>query len=402
MFSMAEVRRPLVNTGYTGNPKRRLTVVVGGDVCPMNVNEAYCARGDVDAVFDGLLDVMLKADLCLTNLECPLIPRSSLIRKPGARFGARREVARVLTMAGIHAVGLANNHIMDYGPEGLKSTIEACEENGIAHFGAGLNLEASKRILVREIDGCRIGLLGVTHHEFSVAGRNSPGAAPMDALEVFGQINHGLAEWDVLLALVHAGPDRYPLATPVLQKYCRFLIDMGVSLVVCQHSHCPGSYEQYRSGLIVYGQGNLLFDLATGVDPGWSRGFLVEIEIENGTIASYRFVPYEVGSSGVGVRRMEGESADRFLRGIDQTSRSLSDPAELEAQWRDYCTNRQNSYYQHFLSFLPGSKLLRRAADRLGFSICPYSSRQRKNLLNLVRCEAHREALEALFQVWER
>ena len=44
-----------------------------------------------------------------------------------------------LVYAGIDVVSLANNHIIDYGIEGLINTQEVLDENNILHSGAGLN-----------------------------------------------------------------------------------------------------------------------------------------------------------------------------------------------------------------------------------------------------------------------
>lgn len=372
-------------------------IVIGGDVCPINANEPVCARGDADTAFGGLVELMRSADFCVVNLECPLIHRPGPISKIGPVIAAKRETSRVLPAAGIHAVTMANNHIMDHGVAGLNSTIIACEEQGIAHFGAGPDLQSARRILICEVGGKRVGFLGVTHHEFSTAGETSAGAAPMDPVEVHAQIRNQEDAWDLLVALVHTGPSQYPLPTPKLQKYCRFLVDIGASAVVCQHSHCTGTYEDYEGALIVYGQGNLLFDWLPEPGPDWFRGFLIDLEIGSGGVLSYRFVPYERGPDGVGVGRLLGQEADRFMNGIKKASRSVLDPREIRRKWDEYCVRRSNSYYQQLLlGYLPGAGLLRRAADRLGMKVVPLRERHRMTLLNLVRCETHREVLETL------
>ena len=66
-------------------------------------------------------------------------------------------------------LNLANNHILDHGPQGLESTLQAAEAAGIATFGAGRDREEAAAILVRTVGGIRIGILGVAEHEFSIA-----------------------------------------------------------------------------------------------------------------------------------------------------------------------------------------------------------------------------------------
>jgi hypothetical protein len=163
-------------------------VTIGGDLCPINANGSPCARGDAEAVFDGWLGAFGNAGLFVVNLETPLIERPIPINKSGPVIGAGRETAKMLLEVGIQAVSLANNHIMDHGTAGLASTMATIDELGVAFFGAGPDLGCAQKILVREVSGLRIGLLGVTHHEFSIAGPTTPGAAPLDPIEVYGQV----------------------------------------------------------------------------------------------------------------------------------------------------------------------------------------------------------------------
>ena len=386
--------------GAAARPGVRL--VIGGDFCPINANESACVRGDAQTLFGGLLEAMRGADFCVVNLECPLIDYPAPIEKIGPAIGANREAAKVLPAAGVDAVTLANNHIMDHGPVGLASTVAACEEQGIAYFGAGDDIAAARKILVREIGGIRVGFLGVTHHEFSVATATSPGAASMDPVEVYAQIRSQEDRWHHLVALVHAGPDQYPWPTPWLQKYCRFLVEIGASVVVCQHSHCSGAVEVHNGALIVYGQGNLVFDWLPKPNPDWFRGFLIEVALSASGIVSYGLLPYERGNTGVGAQLLTAEAASAFRKEIEEASMLLADPVGLESRWREYCVRRANSYYQQLLGALPGSNFFRRVADRLGVSVVPLRARHRMILLNLIRCEAHREALETILSDGER
>ena len=375
--------------------KKKARAVIGGDICPINANEPLCVRGDAEKVFSDLLKTMLCADICVVNLESPLIERPSPIKKSGPVIGARKETVKLLPAAGIHAVSLANNHIMDHGPTGFLSTISALEANGVNYFGAGPDLDSAQKILVREVNGLRVGLLGVTQHEFSVAGRTTPGAAPMDPVEVHGQVRRQEDGWDVLLALVHAGPEHYPLPTPKLQKYCRFLVDIGASAVFCQHSHCAGAYEKYNDALIVYGQGNLLFDWPSK-PPRWFEGFLVDLELTVQGVSSVNLVLYERGEFGIGVRPMERIRNAEIIRDIEERCHSIEDPSFVENTWIDYCSNQSNVYYQMMLGGHLPIKVVRKLFDGFGRKMVPLGKRHRLTLLNLLRCESHRDVLESL------
>src|SRR5215813_2420087 len=70
----------------------------------------------------GIREVLDAADLALVNLECPFTDRGEKLAK-NFNFRARPELVKVLESASVDVVTLANNHLMDYGAEGLEDTI---------------------------------------------------------------------------------------------------------------------------------------------------------------------------------------------------------------------------------------------------------------------------------------
>jgi poly-gamma-glutamate synthesis protein (capsule biosynthesis protein) len=67
---------------------------------------------------------------------------------------------------------LANNHIMDYGEQGLVSTMELLSANSIGFLGAGKDLNEATRPFILEKGGLKIGLYACAEHEFSIAEEN--------------------------------------------------------------------------------------------------------------------------------------------------------------------------------------------------------------------------------------
>lgn len=81
-------------------------------------------------------------DFIFANLECAITESDEKIAKYGPYLKAPYEVAEVLTQIGIDCVGLSNNHVFDYGKEGIRDTLKALESNGIAYTGFGENYRA--------------------------------------------------------------------------------------------------------------------------------------------------------------------------------------------------------------------------------------------------------------------
>ena len=68
----------------------------------------------------------------------------SPLKKSGGNLNAHPDSIRAVEEAGFKVVGLANNHIMDFGIEGLEKTIDACLKSGLTICGVGTNLEKAQ------------------------------------------------------------------------------------------------------------------------------------------------------------------------------------------------------------------------------------------------------------------
>ena len=107
------------------------TLLIGGDVCPTARDTALFEQGSADRLFQDLHGEFEAADFSVVNLECPLIARKSPIEKDGPALGAPVGCTDGLKAAGIDAVNLANNHILDHGEQGLLSTLGALAGAGV-------------------------------------------------------------------------------------------------------------------------------------------------------------------------------------------------------------------------------------------------------------------------------
>ena len=86
-----------------------------------------------------LFRIMQEADIAYGNLEFSLNDRPEL-QRPFYNFRAPREFRWEVAAIGINLVSLANNHALDFGPEGLKECLRALDLTQITHAGAGATL----------------------------------------------------------------------------------------------------------------------------------------------------------------------------------------------------------------------------------------------------------------------
>ncbi len=160
------------------------------------------------------------------------------------------------------AVCLANNHIMDYGEEGLLDTLATLRAEGIGYFGAGSLADRCHNPLLLNLDGQRIALLGyacpTTHPIFANA--NAPGAAWLDLERIAADLGAAKAGGaDHVVVQLHWGEEEAGLPRPADVAKARRIIDMGADLIIGHHSHCIQPFEVYRGRHIFYGLGNAVF-----------------------------------------------------------------------------------------------------------------------------------------------
>ena len=211
------------------------------------------------------------ADLALVNLEGPFTRRGIRLPK-NFNFRASPHLAAALSRAGIGAVSLANNHVMDYGAAGLQDTLAALAGEGIAGFGAGATLPAARRGVVVERRGMRIGLLGYLFlGDNSIeppaifAGPGRPGVAghPRSAAAVEAMVRQDVASLrprvDALVISFHWGREKRYEPEGYQRRLGRAAVDAGAQVVVGHHPHVIQGIEAYRGGLIAYSLGNFVF-----------------------------------------------------------------------------------------------------------------------------------------------
>jgi poly-gamma-glutamate capsule biosynthesis protein CapA/YwtB (metallophosphatase superfamily) len=232
--------------------------------------------------------------IAFCNCEWPLTDRGApWPGKAGRVVRSRPDLIRAYTMCGFDVVSLANNHVMNYGAEGLVQTIEVLDAAGIAHCGAGADLAAAHRPAVISWNGRRYSFLSFTSvftPGFEAA-PDRPGMAvvridtsyriPKRLHEVPGSpletetrpdaaqferacrdIAHARAEADAVIVSWHWGVSMgYQHLVPYQVELAHAAVDAGADLVVGHHPHLVQPIELYRGKIIAYSLGHCGFDM---------------------------------------------------------------------------------------------------------------------------------------------
>ena len=365
-----------------------MSVIIGADIVPTRSNIEYFEKARAEKLIGKELNSLLeKSDFNIFNLEVPLTDVQSPIKKEGPNLIASRGCIAGLKELNVNLLTLANNHIMDQGIQGFKSTINVLRQSGIAYVGSGWNIQEARKPFYFDSKGIKYGVYACTEHEFSIANEKQPGANPFDPLESLDHVANIKNHCDFLIVLYHGGKEYYRYPSPYLQKVCRRLIEKGADLVVCQHSHCVGCMEEYRSGTIVYGQGNFIFD--NNDNDSWRTSLLVNIN-DHGKL---EYIPLK--KEGEFVRLAPEKDSYNILKGFRERSKEILEPEFIEKRYRLFAKESCNGYMLFFSGkkssyiFKIFNKITKNHLQ--SFYAQRYLDKHRTGLRNYIECEAHRE-----------
>ncbi len=360
-----------------------LRIGIFGDICPIENKEPFRLSVDTDYV--------------IGNLECPLTDKPHPIKKVGPVLFNPTSFATYLKHFGVSALSLANNHIRDCGDEGIKSTIAACKSNGIQVFGAGENLETAGCPLVLEGSGKKVAFLSFAEKEFNYVAEGKAGAAVFDPYYSLDIISATKKSVDAVVVLYHGGIEHYIYPSPELQKKCRKMIISGADVVLCQHSHCIGTRENYQHGEILYGQGNSVFGYRKG-NERWNYGLITYINIsDQGVSVNYDVLETDTDGS---VSNTSAERFDAIMDRFERESEKIIDSKFIKEEWRQFCYRQKSLYLPLLYGFGTNANRVNRLTNNRLIDIL--FSRRKKNVThNIIRCDAHREVLETIFDEYD-
>jgi len=369
-----------------------INILFAGDFAPCRGFESLVMQKE-SAIFGELLQDILSADLSFLNLECPLCLSGNPIKKCGPNLKANPICISAVSQAGFDVVGLANNHIMDYGRDGLEETINVCETAGVLTCGAAKDLQKAQEPSFVTRKGKRISIIAVAEREFSIAEKNKAGAAPLDPVDNLLALNKAKKYADLIFVTIHGGNEYYPYPRPGLKKICRFFIDQGADGVICHHAHVPGAYELYKDKPIVYSLGNLLFDKSSA-RMGWNQGYAIRLgyDLKNNTLHSHEVIPYTQSVAQGGIIKMQGSEKDMFMNMLDVYRKNLLDEKKYLDLWESFSSEKSGEFL--IKMFFPLQfRGLGRLAKILPFEKLLFTRSSIYEKINYIDCDSHRELL---------
>lgn len=373
-----------------------IKILVTGDFCPHNRIEELVLKSDYQAVFNDFIDVFRDNDLNVTDLECPLTLLKKGRIKTGPHQKADPRCIELLQYANIKLTALANNHMMDFGSEGAKQTIELCQQAGIQTIGAGAEAKTARNPFITSIKDKKFAFINVADNEFLTATDGPYQANPISPADTYNDIVYARKFSDYVIVIVHGGNEFYHLPSPRTKTLYRFFIDAGADAVVSNHTHCFSGYEVYKQKPIFYGLGNFIYDWPGKINSDWNKGYAVRLLFSENV--GFEIIPLKQGNEIPGIFHLNDEEKVEFQQTLESRNQIIADNVLLEQAFQQY-VEKVTPMYDSFIE--PYFGRIYNALRQRGFVPNLLKKKKRLLLLNLTRCEAHREVLLRMLKKYE-
>lgn len=248
---------------HAPTPYDEIVVTAVGDVMLGTTfpDESTLPRNDGADLLTEVAPFLKRGDVVYGNLEGPIVDGGESAKCHGKKIGTcfafrvPTRYGKYLKDAGFTAMGLANNHAMDFGLEGRASSRQVLDAMQIAHTGEVGDIV---RLTVK---GKKITIIAFATYQ---------GAYNfLDLDESLQTIRAAKAESDLVIVGFHGGAEgathQHVLEGDEtflgedrgdLRRFTHAAIDAGADLVLGSGPHVVRAMEIYKSKLIAYSLGN--------------------------------------------------------------------------------------------------------------------------------------------------
>jgi len=401
------------------NKNGQWSLFLAGDFCPLESNLSTPVSNTIDHPFwvgSDLRQLISESDTAIVNLEGPIAGAGTPISKVGALLSIDIEKANKLPELGFKIVTLANNHIMDYGYDGLLRTLDWCQSQGIQACGAGIDENtAYSPIFVNATEGVHLAVISACENEFGIVDGSSQGAAWLFHPNFESNIKKASQVADLVIVIAHGGCEEVPFPPIQRRAQMRRFIEAGADLVVGHHAHVPQGWELWGDGLIFYSLGDFYFRWADGsYSPARQWSISLQVQFSEDQLLGVEVIPIEATSKmTVDIVQSDDVSAKRLK--YLQDLAVLTSSEDLSAVWQATAQYLWKERYWPYLQQSVGCSdmgkhrsiwqklhLLFRETIRArtfwkresNSDMYSQSLTEQLLLLNLLRTESHRWAIE--------
>ena len=314
------------------------------------VQEQYHTQ-KYNLISESVLAEIKKSDYVIANLESPITDCEST---NSLAFAGSEDMLSELEW--INCFSLANNHINDFGENGMSNTIDNLGKHSIKHNGLFSDRYIPHTV---EMDDCKIAVVMCTdmlNYEFDSNCKYK--VLRLDAPEVNATIKRFASEGFFTILFAHCGSlfSRYPNSQ--IRDMLHSAIDAGAGCVITAHSHCLGGEWQYKGVPIFWSLGDFLMD---GGSYRRRRSCFLTLNVEDNHLKNWEITP-TVTNKELQVAYPSVKEKEKMLKSYHSVTRKMS------VQYIDYTSFYKTQYkkemIQHSMSTL---KFLYDSKGLLGF-----------------------------------
>jgi poly-gamma-glutamate capsule biosynthesis protein CapA/YwtB (metallophosphatase superfamily) len=245
--------------------ENNFSILFTGDVMLVNDAEKAIRDNGREYPFSYVRSEFLKYTFIVINLESPVTERGIPFTEKPYVFRISRDIAESIASINPACLVVGNNHIMDYGADGMSDTISWITSHGWLYCGAGETLADARKPAVLVYGMSRIALLSYNERppkEFYATVSGS-GTAPLNIDSAEADIRWCQQRNNLVIVNVHWGVEMTTYPQREQRNIAHKLIDAGADAVIGHHPHCPQGIEVYKGKLIFYSLGNFITGYTT-------------------------------------------------------------------------------------------------------------------------------------------
>src|SRR5579885_385557 len=273
---------------------------VGDVMLGRMVNDAL-REARLDYPWGDTLPIFRQSDWRACNLECAISDRGTPWNRTEKTFFFRSDAKNVgvLHTAGIDAVSVANNHILDFGYDAMADTLSILDAAGIGHAGAGPDLDAAIKPAQSKVKGVTLALIAFTDNQ--PEWEAEPGVAgifyvPIDpdddrARLLFDAVRKAKGRSGLVIVSAHWGPNWGYEPPAEHARFAHLLVECGADVVFGHSAHVFRGVELYQGRPIVYCAGNFIDDYAVDETERNDESFVFVVFFEGGRLAALDLFP---------------------------------------------------------------------------------------------------------------
>lgn len=296
--------------------------IMMGTTFPDSIHGTHLPKDGGRHLFDDARTVTERVDVAGGNLEGSFLDGPGKRRKmtnPKTYFIFRMPTKYVdnLVDAGFDFLGIANNHINDFGAPGRSSTMRTLRQAGLNVVG----LKDSCETAIIERKGLKIGVTQFGH------GANNLNVN--DLTELKRVVSNLRKDCDIVVVSFHGGAEgtayMHVTGKPEMyvgekrgnvKEFAHAAIDAGADIVVGHGPHVPRAAELYKDRIIFYSLGNFCTPFRMGIVGATGYAPLAEVRVNK----KGEFIGGKIHSllqhKGVGPRFDEKHSAAHLIRDL--------------------------------------------------------------------------------------